>query len=126
MRFDSVKSFQWSLEFAAGLLRRRPPLLLIGIRRETETLFGGVVPNLAKREHIKNLPLLLQQLFGKKPLENNLLKNIDLIAVTSGPGLEPALWAGINFAEELTKELKKPLVGANHLDVRCRWTRNPS
>ncbi len=75
--------------------------------------FGGVVPNLAKREHIKNLPKVLGQLTA-----NNLkLKtSIDLIAVTVGPGLEPALWTGIEYAKQLSKELKKPLIGANHME----------
>ena len=49
--------------------------------------FGGVVPNLAKREHLKNLPLLFAQLRARHPR----LK-FDLITVTVGPGLEPALW----------------------------------
>ncbi|MEK7546767.1 MAG: tRNA (adenosine(37)-N6)-threonylcarbamoyltransferase complex transferase subunit TsaD [Patescibacteria group bacterium] len=74
--------------------------------------FGGVVPNLAKREHLKNLPILFKKL---KTAGTN-LKNIDFITVTVGPGLEPALWTGINFAEELAKKYKKPLFGANHLE----------
>ena len=48
--------------------------------------FGGVVPNLAKREHIKNLPKLWEQLKKQGP-------KFDLIGVTVGPGLEPALCA---------------------------------
>ena len=79
----------------------------IPIHRE----FGGVVPNLAKREHLKNLPILFTQLRAKHPR----LK-FDLIAVTVGPGLEPALWAGITFAQALAKEYRVPLVGANHLE----------
>lgn len=75
--------------------------------------FGGVVPNLAKREHIKNLPKILKAL-GKKHKE--LVKKIDAIAVTVGPGLEPALWAGIEFAKNLAAEIKKPLIGANHME----------
>jgi len=78
--------------------------------------FGGVVPNLAKREHIKNLPVLFRQLFGDETSAAKVMKTIDLIAVTSGPGLEPALWTGINFAKDLAKKYRKPLVGANHLE----------
>ncbi len=73
--------------------------------------FGGVVPNLAKREHIKNLPVLFKKLFSKGDLSK-----IDLVAVTVGPGLEPALWAGITFAKEISKKYKKKLIGANHLE----------
>ncbi len=73
--------------------------------------FGGVVPNLAKREHLKNLPKILQKL----KIKNWKLK-IDAIAVTVGPGLEPALWAGIEFAKNLAKEIKKSLIGANHME----------
>src|ERR1051325_5540447 len=73
--------------------------------------WGGVVPNLAKREHIKNLPLLFENLKLK-------IENCDCIAVTVGPGLEPALWAGITFAKDLHKNLfkKSKLLGANHLE----------
>ncbi|MDO8467096.1 MAG: tRNA (adenosine(37)-N6)-threonylcarbamoyltransferase complex transferase subunit TsaD [bacterium] len=73
--------------------------------------FGGVVPNLAKREHIKNLPKIYQSLVAS----HKSLK-FDLIAVTVGPGLEPALWAGIEFAKSLAKETGKPLVGGNHME----------
>ena len=75
--------------------------------------FGGVVPMLAKREHIKNLP----RVFKKLRLTTNDLRHIDYIAVTScGPSLEPALWTGINFAKELSEKLNKPLIGVNHME----------
>ena len=78
--------------------------------------FGGVVPNLAKREHLANLPVLERQIFGTGATAEKLWKKIDTIAVTVGPGLEPALWAGITFAQELAKKHKKTLIGANHLE----------
>ncbi len=85
--------------------------------------FGGVVPNLAKREHLKNLPVLLGKIFDKSPFDTtqdrqiaNHFRKIDLIAVTVGPGLEPALWTGITFAQELAKRYKKPLLGVSHLE----------
>ncbi len=77
--------------------------------------YGGVFPALAKREHQKNLPILLERTLKKTKLEKN--KNpFDLIAVTSGPGLEPALWTGIVFAKELSKKWNVPLVPVNHME----------
>lgn len=73
--------------------------------------FGGVYPNLAKREHEKNLPIILEQ-----ALRDVKDEPIDAIAVTQGPGLEPALWAGITFAEALAKEKGVPLIAANHME----------
>ena len=74
--------------------------------------WGGVVPNLAKREHIKNLPVVFKELAGNKDIKP------DLLTVTVGPGLEPALWTGIGFAKELKKNIfkKTPLIGVNHLE----------
>src|SRR5690606_4276669 len=44
------------------------------------------------------------------------LPDIDLISVTAGPGLEPALWVGLNFAKALSLITKAPLVPANHME----------
>ena len=74
--------------------------------------FGGVVPNLAAREHLKNLPLMLKKIIKNQKLTS---KNIDLIAVTQGPGLIPALLIGTNSAKALAYAWKKPLVGVNHI-----------
>jgi N6-L-threonylcarbamoyladenine synthase len=114
--------------------------------------YGGVYPSLAKREHAKNLPILLREVLtqaGKnglekishKPNENttgiirdilsrepdmgealldflqsNGKPNIDYIAVTSGPGLEPALWVGIKFAEALGKAWNISVIPVNHME----------
>ncbi len=77
--------------------------------------YGGVYPNLAKREHEKNLPILLRQTL-QEARENPDNPDIDLVAVTQGPGLEPALWVGITFAEELGKKWHKPVVPVNHME----------
>lgn len=70
---------------------------------------------LAKREHEKNLPILLEKVF--KETEEDVEKpKIDYIAVTSGPGLEPALWVGILFAEELGKKWGVPVIPVNHME----------
>jgi N6-L-threonylcarbamoyladenine synthase len=75
--------------------------------------YGGVVPGLAKREHIKNLPFVLEEALKKTDFGNKF--PIDLIVVTVGPGLEPALWTGIVFAKELGEKLNIPVIGANHM-----------
>src|SRR3989344_1579219 len=69
--------------------------------------YGGVYPNLAKREHQKNLPALFDQFKDEK---------YDAIAVTHGPGLEPALWTGIEFAKKLAAEKNLPLLPTNHME----------
>jgi N6-L-threonylcarbamoyladenine synthase len=112
--------------------------------------YGGIFPNLAKREHGRNLtPVLMECLRlsdelheGNHDADENKIKelevllsrehemftylseflraygkpNVDCIAVTAGPGLEPALWMGINFAKALSEFWGLPLVAVNHLE----------
>lgn len=71
--------------------------------------FGGVFPAIAKREHQKNLPLILEKIMdGQTPP--------DYICVTNGPGLEPALWCGIVFAKELGARWNVPVIPVNHME----------
>lgn len=70
--------------------------------------WGGVVPTLAKREHQKNLPEIFKKTGGGK---------IDLIGVTASHGLEPCLWMGVNFAKELAKKFKLPIVPVHHIEA---------
>ena len=107
------------VEAKGGLKNPRFKILknLVASQIKIHQPFGGVVPNLAKREHLKNLPIL----FKKLQTTNHKLQTIDLIAVTVGPGLEPALWTGINFAKDLYKKLKiknkeLKIIGVSHLD----------
>jgi N6-L-threonylcarbamoyladenine synthase len=104
--------------------------------------YGGVFPNLAKREHAKNLvPLLaqvvktegtttvdeaaLQDLLHREPelleqlipfFRTHAKPDIDAITVTHGPGLEPALWVGVNFAKALSLAWNIPIVAVNHME----------
>jgi len=82
---------------------------------EIHVPYGGVYPMLAKREHIKNLPIVLEKTLGKAKL-NKSKKPVDAIAVTHGPGLEIALWTGITFAQELAKKWNVPLISVNHME----------
>lgn len=112
--------------------------------------FGGVYPNLAKREHAKNLPIIflenlkqanlfetgdfkldneknkiLHEMLSHEPglaeeIINIALKvkkpNLDYLAVTTGPGLEPALWVGINFAKAINFIWGIPVIPINHME----------
>ncbi len=75
--------------------------------------FGGVVPEVAAREHLKMLSPMLEEL--KVKLGWNSLAKIDAISVTQGPGLIGALLVGVAFAKGLSASLKKPLVPVNHV-----------
>ena len=82
--------------------------------------FGGVVPNLAAREHLKNIKPCLQQALREAgvTLKDTCppMRRVDLIAVTIGPGLIPSLLIGVNFAKALAYKYKIPIVGVNHLE----------
>ncbi len=96
--------------------------------------YGGVFPNLAKREHEKNLEPILQKalskaaeevaggervVLAKRTSETSATSSaapVTAIAVTQGPGLEPCLWTGITFAKELAKKWNVPLIPANHME----------
>jgi N6-L-threonylcarbamoyladenine synthase len=82
--------------------------------------YGGVVPHLAAREHEKNLPSVFMLALKKS---GTMINDIDLIAVTRGPGLSPALWRGVNFANELSEKFSKPIAGVNHLEghIYSNW-----
>ncbi|PIR73370.1 MAG: tRNA (adenosine(37)-N6)-threonylcarbamoyltransferase complex transferase subunit TsaD [Candidatus Moranbacteria bacterium CG10_big_fil_rev_8_21_14_0_10_35_21] len=75
--------------------------------------WGGVVPNLAAREHLKNIvPVVLTALKNAKINPSQ----IDLMSVTQGPGLIPALLIGTNFSKALAYLWKKPLLGIHHIE----------
>ena len=74
--------------------------------------YGGVVPTLAAREHQKNLPIVLLESLAEAGVT---MKEIDLVAVTAGPGLAPSLWRGVEFANALAEKEDKPLIAVNHM-----------
>lgn len=82
--------------------------------------YGGVVPGLAAREHEKNLKPVFEKALKAAKTK---MTGIDLIAVTVGPGLEIALWKGINFAKELARKYRKPIIKTNHLEghIYSNW-----
>ncbi len=83
---------------------------LIRSQIELHATYGGVVPDLASREHLTNFFPLLEQL--KKEFD---LSQLTQIAVTRGPGLAACLAMGITLAKAVSISLDIPLVGVNHL-----------
>ena len=71
--------------------------------------YGGVVPALAARLHNKKLPVMLQEFINRNG------RDIDAVAVTVGPGLEPSLYVGVNLANLLAEVLGAPLIPVNHM-----------
>lgn len=75
--------------------------------------YGGVVPELASREHIRNIVHVVEEALSVAGLNTN---DIDAIAVTVGPGLVGALLVGIYFAKAFSYGHNIPLIGVNHLE----------
>ncbi len=74
--------------------------------------YGGIVPEIASRQHILNINAVTQSAIQKSNLG---WKDIKAVAVTYGPGLSGSLVIGLNFAKGLATSLGVPLVGVNHL-----------
>jgi N6-L-threonylcarbamoyladenine synthase len=79
----------------------------------THRPFGGIVPELASREHIRNMVPVVEQAMRAAEVE---FSELDGIAVTYGPGLVGSLLVGLSYAKSLAYALAKPLVGINHLE----------
>ena len=75
--------------------------------------YGGVVPELASREHLRNVVPIVRAALAEAGCG---LRDLDAIAVTSGPGLAGALLVGITYAKTLAFALGKPLIAVNHLE----------
>lgn len=75
--------------------------------------YGGVVPELASRDHVRKLIPLLDQLLGQCDLSK---QDIDAIAYTRGPGLMGALMTGALFGRSLAFALNKPAIGVHHME----------
>lgn len=86
---------------------------VISSQVELHAEWGGVVPNLAAREHLKNLPLVVEKSLKESRAK---ISDITALAVTNGPGLIPALLIGTEFAKTLAYRWDKPLLGIHHIE----------
>ena len=77
------------------------------------TLYGGVVPEIASRNHIDNISIVANEAIKQAGITFN---DIDVVACTYGPGLVGALLVGLSYGKALSYGLNKPLVGVNHLE----------
>jgi len=75
--------------------------------------YGGVVPELAAREHMRNLPLVVDEALKKAQIR---VEKLSAVAVTRGPGLKGCLLVGLSFAKALAFSRKIPLLTVNHLE----------
>jgi tRNA N6-adenosine threonylcarbamoyltransferase len=79
----------------------------------THERFGGVVPELASREHLQRIAPVVDEAFARASLDP---REVDGMAVTEGPGLIGSLLVGVVYGKALASALGKPLVGVNHLE----------
>jgi N6-L-threonylcarbamoyladenine synthase len=102
-------------ETAASVVKDGEHILsnVIAGQSDIHSRYGGVVPELAGRAHIDHIHSVVYS----SVMEANIkLSEVDLIAVTQGPGLAGSLLVGLNFAKGLAYALKKPVIGINHLE----------
>jgi N6-L-threonylcarbamoyladenine synthase len=99
-----VETNPWSTDILAQV---------VSSQIELHRPYGGVVPEMATREHLRNLPLLVPQVLSDVNLS---LDAIDAVAATEGPGLASSLLIGHSYARALAVALSKPMVGVNHLE----------
>jgi N6-L-threonylcarbamoyladenine synthase len=80
---------------------------------EVHRKYGGVVPELASREHLRQIVPVVREALSQAGMK---LEEVDAIGVTQGPGLVGALLVGITYGKTLAQALGKPLVPVNHLE----------
>jgi N6-L-threonylcarbamoyladenine synthase len=102
-------------ETAAAIVRRGAETLsnVVASQITTHAPYGGVVPELASREHLRNIVPVVRAALAEAGIA---FRDLDAIAVTAGPGLAGALLVGISYAKSLAYALGKPLIAVNHLE----------
>ena len=102
-------------ETAAAVVRNGREVLsnVISSQIDIHTLYGGVVPEIASRNHIERINQVIEEALEQAKVT---LKDITAIAVTYGPGLVGALLVGVGAAKALAYAAGKPLVGVHHIE----------
>ncbi|MBS1798271.1 MAG: tRNA (adenosine(37)-N6)-threonylcarbamoyltransferase complex transferase subunit TsaD [Acidobacteria bacterium] len=102
-------------ETAAAVVRGGTEALsnVVASQMNLHANYGGVVPELASREHLRNIVPVVREAMDRAGVG---FDDLDAVAVTEGPGLAGALLVGITYAKALTFGFDKPLIGVNHLE----------
>src|ERR1700729_3391313 len=102
-------------ETAAAVVERGARTLssVVASQIATHARYGGVVPELASREHLRAIVPVVRTALAEAHIT---LADLDAIAVTSGPGLAGALLVGITYAKALAFSTGLPLIAVNHLE----------
>ena len=102
-------------ETAAAVLKDGDTLLsnVINDQIGIHSKYGGIVPELAGRSHIDRVHRVIEEAVKEAGVQ---LRDLDLIAVTMGPGLIGSLLVGLNTAKGLSYGLNTPMIGVNHLE----------
>ncbi len=102
-------------ETAAAVVKDGRKILssIISSQIELHKPYGGVVPELASREHLEKIEPIIKEALKKANVE---LKELDAIAVTQGPGLIGSLLVGVSYAKALAYGLNIPIIGVNHIE----------
>lgn len=102
-------------ETAAAVVRAGGDALsnVVASQMNLHANYGGVVPELASREHLRNVVPVVRAAMEQAKVS---FEDLDAIAVTEGPGLAGALLVGITYAKALSFGVGKPLIGVNHLE----------
>lgn len=102
-------------ETAAAVVRHGREILsnTVASQIPVHAPYGGVVPELASREHLRNILPVVRTALAEAGVT---YQDLDALAVTEGPGLAGALLVGISFAKSLAMAMEKPLIAVNHLE----------
>jgi N6-L-threonylcarbamoyladenine synthase len=108
-------------ETAAAVVRSGATALsnVVASQMSLHANYGGVVPELASREHLRNIVPVVREAMSRASAAAGhrvTFADLDAVAVTEGPGLAGALLVGITYAKALTFGLDKPLISVNHLE----------
>ena len=100
-------------ETSAAVSKDRNILSNITVNQIVHTEYGGVVPEIASREHL----VLIDKVVDKAIHESGIkIKDLKAVAVTNGPGLKGALMIGVNFAKGFSIANDIPIIGVNHME----------